>query len=256
DGCSATKGIIIGAYDEVTDEPGPAYAQILDNRAKLPNLKGLFLGEATGEESEISWIEHEDVTEFLNACPGLEDLRVRGNGISIQPSRHISLKRLVFESGGLPSAVIDSVAGSVFPEMEHLEIYCGTENYGWDGSIDNLKPLLENNPFPKLKYLGLRNCEVANELAAAAANAPVLDQIETLDLSLGNMQDEGGQQLLASEKIKQLKKLDLHHHYFSDAVVSQFLSLGIEVDVSDQSQPDIWEHNGEQHVDYYISVTE
>jgi len=251
--CSDAPGIIIGCFDETCDDPEPIYKLLLDNCGRFPNLRGLYLGEAVLEESEISWIEHSDITPFFNAYPGLEDFRIRGGGASLAPVRHIGLKRLVFESGGLPSAIPNSVAQCVFPELEHLEFFFGTDNYGWDGTAETAKPFLYNNPFPKLTYLGLRNCEEADEVAELVAKAPVLEQLEVLDLSLGNLGDEGGRALLESDGIRKLKKLDLRHHFLSDELMAAFADLPIEVDVSDQQS---MRQYGDGDPYRYISITE
>jgi hypothetical protein len=65
----------------------------------------------------------------------------------------------------------------------------------------------------------------------------VLEKIRVLDLSLGNLEDEGAQALLASPAVARLEKLDIHHHFVSDAVVAQLKALGIEVDASERKKP-------------------
>ncbi|MEM7387889.1 MAG: STM4015 family protein [Verrucomicrobiota bacterium] len=249
DGVSETIGLSLGINDHEASEFYAAATSLIAAKDKLPRLRGLFLGEMEQEESEISWIGNGDFSPFLEAFPALEDLRVRGGEIGCTATRHICLKKLVLESGGLPKEALPGILGSVFPELEHLEIWAGTDEYGWSGSADDLKPFLYENPFPKLKYLGLKNCNDQTEIAKLAAEAPVLDQLETLDLSLGTLRDEGGEALLASEKVKHLKLLDLHHHFMSDAMAKRFEDSGLEVDVSEQEEA----YDGDY---YYVSVGE
>ncbi len=253
EGVEETIGLSLGADCEECSEFYEAAKLLIEHKEKLPKLKALYLAECDQEESEISWIGQGDISKFLEAFPGLEDFRARGcEGFTASPIRHICLKKLVIESGGLPSGVLAGIHGSILPELEHLELWLGTDEYGWDGEIDTVKQFLYDNPFPKLKYLGLRNSDLQNEIAEAAADAPVLDQLETLDLSLGVLKDSGGEALLSSEKVKQLRKLDLHRHFMSEEVTAKFASLGIEVDVSKREEPDDWD--GELH--YYVSVGE
>ena len=75
--------------------------------------------------------------------------------------------------------------------IEHLELYLGTDDYGWDGSIDDVLPLLADDRFPRLKYLGLRDSEIADGVAQAVAKSPLLEKLDVLDLSLGTLGDEG-----------------------------------------------------------------
>jgi hypothetical protein len=134
--------------------------------------------------------------------------------------------------------VLHQIATAKLPALEHLQVFLGSDDYGWDGSLDDVRPLFQEGLFPKLTYLGLCDSEIADDLAKAVVDAPVLKQLKVLDLSQGTLGDEGGRALLACEAIRQLEKLDLHHHYMSDDVMQQFQALPIEVDVSEQEDED------------------
>lgn len=234
-------GLVIGAWSgEMYDSPPTDVIEALvASASRLASLRGLFLGDILSEENEISWIHQTDVSALWDAFPRLEVFGVRGsNGLSLGKLRHNHLKQLTIECGGLPKAVLAEIAVASLPALEHLEIYLGTDNYGWDGSIEDVKPLLAANRFPRLKYLGLRDAEIADDVAKAVSQSPILDQLEVLDLSLGMLTDEGAQALLESPAVRKLKKLDLHFHYVRDEVAQRMKTLGIEVDVSDPQDPD------------------
>ncbi len=251
--------LIIGNWyddNELSFGTGPKLLlqQLIDKRDKLPNLKALFVGEMTSEECEISWIVQTDYAPLRNAFPQLEQLRVRGSeGLAFSQLKHNSLKTLILESGGLPSTIIQSIANAQLPALEHLELWLGIDDYGFDGNLETLKPLLEVGRFPKLRYLGLRDSEIADEIAIEIANAPILNQLETLDLSLGTMSDKGAQALLNSDGINTLAKLDLHHHYLSTDMMEKLEALDIEVDVSEQEEEDE-DDDGETY--RYVAVSE
>ncbi len=80
--------------------------------------------------------------------------------------------------------------------------------------------------------------ELADEIAQAIAKSPVLDRLETLDLSMGTLSDIGAEALLASPKIKQLKKLDLTHHYISAVNQARLSDLPLEVIIDDAQEGD------------------
>ena len=256
DGVESTRGLILSSSTDLGGDVASDIAILVEAKDKLPNLRYLFLGELTAEECEISWIQQGDITPVLEAFPGLEELVARGGeGLRLNQSRHICLKKLTIESGGLVAKdVFPGMLDSVFPELEHLEIWAGTEDYGWDGSIEDFRPFLHQNPFPKLKSLGLKNSQLQNEIAILAADAPILDQLETLDLSMGSLRDTGATALLSSEKIRHLKKLDLSHHFMSDEVMDRFADLPIEVDVSDQEEA--WNDFDDEDLNYYVAVGE
>jgi hypothetical protein len=245
-------GLVIGAWSgEMYDvAPTDIIAAMVAAADQLPSLAALFLGDVTYEENEISWIHQTDLSPLWEAFPRLEIFGARGSqGLSLGKLHHDRLTSFTIESGGLPRSVVQEVGKSQLPELEHLELYLGTSNYGGDATIDDLEPILAGQLFPKLKYLGLRDSEIADDVAKAVAKAPVLERIEVLDLSLGTLGDEGAKALLESPAVKQLKKLDLRHHYMSDKIMRRFSALGVVVDVSEAA--------GEGEADdRYVSVGE
>jgi hypothetical protein len=244
-------GLIIGQWSpEMYENTSAKVIEMLVAAAEqLPNLRALFLGEMICEENEVSWIYQCDVSALWQAFPRLEVFCVRGsNGLSLGKLRLNHLRQLSVETGGLPKSVLAEIAASQLPSLEHLELYLGTEDYGWDGTIQDVEPLLSGKLFPKLKYLGLRDSDIADEVAKAIVKSPLLERIEVLDLSLGTLGDEGAEALLACPAVKKLKGLDLHHHYMSDAAAQKFASLGPQVDVSDEQS--------ESEYGRYVSIGE
>lgn len=236
------ESLVIGAWEEPHENnPSEALALLAAGSAKLPRLKELFVGDMDSEDCEISWIMQADYTAVLDAFPGLERLHIKGSTdlvLCSKPLSHAGLKSLTIECGGLPASILTRVVEADLPELEHLCLYLGVEEYGFDGSFDTIRPLLEKGRFPKLKSLGLVDSEIQDEIAIAMATAPVLSQLETLDLSKGTLGDVGGAALLASDGVKQLKRLDLHHHYLFNEMVARLKALPLVVDVTEQQEED------------------
>ncbi len=183
-------------------------ATLVKNKHRLPELVALFVGDIGQEENEISWIEQPDLSPLLAAFPKLELLRVKGaQGLSFDKPGHKTLRALGIESGGLGADVLRQLCRAKFPSLEHLELWLGIENYGGDCQVNDLQPILKGKLFPRLKYLGLRNSEIADEIAGVIVNAPVVRQIETLDLSLGTLTDEGAVALLDLPQNANLKRM-------------------------------------------------
>jgi hypothetical protein len=238
-GAGQVAGLVVGPWGMMSDQhTGVILEPLVAARDRLPALRTLFLCDVISEECEISWIHQSDLSPLFAAYPGLEHFGVRGTeNLSLGTLRHPRLKTLVIQSGGLPASVVREVAAADLPELEHLELWLGEENYGGDATVADLAPILAGSRFPKLRYLGLRDAEQANEVAAAVATAPVMQQIRVLDLSLGTLDDQGAMALLASPAVGRLEKLDIHHHFCSAAMVEKLLGLGIEVDASDVQEP-------------------
>jgi hypothetical protein len=255
-GVEQLQGIIIGQYfgDDGSEASTAAIQALAAASAKLPNLRAIFVGDLISEESEMSWINQDDVSPLLNAYPALEHLRLRGgNGLKLaNNARHEKLKSLTIETGGMDRALFNEVINSDLPALEHLELWLGSDNYGGTVTIADLRPLLSGQLFPRLRYLGLRNAENIDEIAAIIGTAPILDRVLTLDLSLGNLSDEGGRALLDSERLKRLRTFDLHHHFLSDELVNRLKSEYPNADLSDQKEAD--KYGGEVY--RYIAVSE
>ena len=218
-GGPSVTALVIGEWGSSYDSGFPV-EMLARSAAQLSNLRALFIGEMTYEECEISWINQDDVTGLLEAYPGLEVLRVRGGtGLQVRPVRHERLRELAFETGGLPGAVVRAVGACEFPAMERLELWLGSDNYGGDTTVEDLTGILSGARLPILRSLGLRDAEIADEVADAVASAPVVARLDELDLSLGALSDAGVEALLTGQPLTHLRRLNLSHHFITDELI-------------------------------------
>lgn len=218
--------LVVGMWWERRTERGIDFAlDLLTAHARrLPNLRALFLADVESEQTEISWIKQGEVTRALRAWPLLEELGVRGGeDLVIEPLRHDRLRTLRIESGGLPQAPVRALAACEFPALRHLELWLGTPDFGGECTPEDIPPLLTalSAHSPELRHLGLKNSDIQDAVAAAVAAAPVVAGLESLDLSLGTLGDEGGAALLSGQPLTHLRALNLRHHYLSDALVQR-----------------------------------
>jgi hypothetical protein len=252
-GVEQTQALVIGNWGSPDDAPAssePVVALVVSSADRLAKLRALFFGDIASEECEISWIEQSDLSALWGAFPDLEELGIRGgNHLQLGGIRHGKLKTLRVEAGGLPRTVVHEIGGAELPALEHLEIWLGTPGYGGDSRPEDLAAILDGKRFPKLVTLALRNCEWADELAAAVATAPILDRIRRLDLSMGTLSDAGVDALVASPAIRGLHHINIEHHYVSDAGIAKLTALGIDVNADDRKEPD----RGD---DRYVAVSE
>ncbi|REJ68206.1 MAG: hypothetical protein DWQ31_08745 [Planctomycetota bacterium] len=253
--CEELQALIIGDWGETStgNDSQPIVEALVNARDKLPNLKALFLGELTMEESEISWINQSDVSPLFEAFPNLEQFYVRGgNGLSLGRPRHARLQRLVIETGGMSAELVREVTSAELPALEHLELWLGDDGYGNNIRSDDISSLLSTGPVAKLRYLGLRDDCNADETAQLLARQGIPESVEVLDLSMGILTDVGATALAESNWISSLKKLDIHFHYVSPAVVERLNGLVTELDASDHQEGD--EDDGEVY--RYVAVSE
>ncbi|WP_131738985.1 STM4015 family protein [Actinomadura roseirufa] len=226
------------SYDQNTADP---VALLTEAAASFPKLKALFVGDIPGDQSEISWIEHGDISPLFEAFPGLERFEIRGaQDLTLAPIKSDVLRRLRFESGGLPAAVVQAVAASDLPNLEHLDLWLGEGNYGGDATVADLAPILAGERLPALRHLGLEDAEIQDEIAAAVAGAPIVARLESLSLAMGILTDQGAEALLSGQPLTHLRALDLHHHFLTDAMMERVKAAlpGVEVDLDDQETTD------------------
>ncbi|MEK8131823.1 STM4015 family protein [Paenibacillus filicis] len=225
-----------GSYENDSSETVEALVRL---KERFPKLRKLFLGDMGFEECEVSWIMQSNLGPLLTAYPELTSLTIKGStGLSLDPAAHGKLEELVIICGGLSREVLAAIRDGQFPELTKLELYLGVDQYGFDGSLDDVLPLAEPGKFPKLTYLGLKDSEIQDEIAIALADSPILDQLHTLDLSMGTLSDEGAEALLQSERVRKLQLLNLSYHYMSDSMLERWKQTGLNVNLDEQQDAD------------------
>jgi hypothetical protein len=239
------EALVVGMWSDEQYDDGsqPVVEALVAAKDKLKSLKAIFLGDIVCEECEVSWLHQSDVSPIFAAYPNLEAFAVRGSGdLHFGTLSHSSLKHLTVQSGGLDVQIVRDILASDFPNLEHLDLYLGMEDYGANVTLEDLMPLLQGELFPKLTTLGLRNSIFTDEIAAAIATAPILERIKTLDLSLGVLSDEGAKVFSSAEKLGSLEKLDIHYHFVNAEPLVELKAhlrkLKIKIDASEAQEPD------------------
>jgi hypothetical protein len=251
------RALLLGAwYGDVSGEGVDKFQRaLLDAADRFPALEALFISDVPQELAEISWIEQQDPADLLAAFPSLRVLGMRGRlDGRIQPFAHARLEELVLQSGGLSPEAVRAVSGGNLPALAGLDLYLGTREYGGGATAEGLESILSGAAFPRLRHLGLRDAENADELAAALAHAPIVARLDSLDLSLGNLSDVGAAALLAGQPLTHLKRLDLHHHFLSDAMIERLWRALPDVEVDASEQMVLREWNGQ--MERYVAVAE
>ena len=232
--------LVIGMWSEPYEAgANEVIAKLVERAPDLPALRALFIGDMTFEECEISWIVQGDYAPLLRAFPQLEELRIRGaNGLVIAPFTHQALRAFTIECGGLPAEVAEALAQSSMPKLSHLELWLGDDNYGFSGDVELYRRVLAALWTLHLRYLGLRDAQISDQLALWLAGHEPIRQLDTLDLSLGTIGDMGAWALYQSEYVRDLACLDLSHHYISEACQAQLKTLPLQVVLDDAEKED------------------
>ncbi|MHC1747245.1 MAG: STM4015 family protein [Cellulosilyticaceae bacterium] len=237
------KHITIGCWGESCDENCQKILDFLvENKDKLGNLETLFVADMDYEECEVSWIEQGNYTDVIKTFPNLKKLKIKGsNGLVLSPMNHENLEHIEIICGGLPTSVLKELVNSKLPNLKTLILYLGVDNYGFDGSIEDVKPLLSKALFPSLTRLELVDSEIEDEVVKAVLESDILAQLKQLAFSKGCLTDEGGNEILQhQDKVSHLENLDLSYHYLTDEMMEKLKALPIQVDVSDQQEAECY----------------
>ena len=218
----------------------------LANHEALGRLRRLYIGDVAQEESECSWVNIGDISKLYPALKQLRSLTLRGgSNLKLGTINLPALRELTIITGGLDKKNVAAIAAAKWPKLESLELWFGSTRYGGNSSVKDVTSLLTGKSFPKLKHLGLRNCEFADALAAALPTAPIIKQLETLDLSKGTLTEAGVKSLVDGKaKLAHLRRIDLADNYIGKASASAATICGA-VRTKPQRTADEWD--GELH---------
>lgn len=248
--------ISIGNWEESYEEtPKSIIDFMVENKDKFPNLKSIYLGDIDPEECELSWIMHTNASDLVNTFKP-ERFTVRGaNCLRLIDMDGTSLKKLKIVSGGMQRNLIDDLINSDLSGLNHLELYLGVDEYGFDGDIEQIKHFLSREKFPNLKFLGLKNSGIQDEICLAVVESDIIEGLETLDLSLGTMSNKGAQALLDNaDKLANLKKLDIIYNYATEDMmydIDKNLSAhGVKVYI-DNSDVDTYDEDDDWRYPFY-----
>lgn len=236
----------------ILEEEENNYDELIEilKKKTIPSLKQLHLGDFEyPDDTEISWSYVNNVEALWSMAPKLEKLRLTGADIDLGKLKHNKLRSLSLETGGLPTEAIKSVMSAELPQLTELEMWFGDGNYGAEGDVSMLEPLLKGGLFPKLKKLGLKNSEFQDDIVEAVSFSEALKSLSSLDLSMGVMVDKGAQFLIDSyEQYKHLDSINVSHNFISSEICKKLFDLyGNKIDTSDQ----------DDDLEYlYVSVSE
>lgn len=254
-GIEAIQALVIGSWcgEDSDTDPSNIIWRLNSRASALPDLRALFMGDITSDENEMSWIQQADFSDFWAAYPKLEEFGSRGaSGLELGPVSHSNLRKIAIETGGMPSALLQEALDMKTPALEHFEVWLGSNQYGNTTEVGQFSELLAGKLFPNLRVMALRNCDYADDLAEAVATAPILGQLDVLDLSKGTLTDRGAKALIAGGMLSKPARVVISHHFVTDPVLAEMRLAARELIADKQLEP---ENYGDEDF-YYIAVSE
>lgn len=200
----------------------------------LPLLRKLTLGRFHYEDSELSWSYLGKLDALWPVAEKLEYLKLRAGEMSLGKIDAPRLRELWIETGGFSRKSLQSIIEMKAPQLETLNVWFGKEDYGCNCEARDVEPLL-SSAFPKLKHLGLANCQFGNELVPMLVRSKLSKQLESLDLSMSHLTVDGVRALVAGKaSFPKLQKLNVSRCVLDKEGVKLAKSFAKGVDVSDQ----------------------
>lgn len=211
----------------ILDVEGNDYSLLWRELAEHPKpiLEELYVGDFSSEETELNWSSIGTTTAAWaeGVLPRISALTLRSGSMDLRGVRAPSLKELYIVTGGFDSASLDALLSVEWPNLHTLSLQLGSEN---EIDVRELDRLFEGASFPALRHLGLTNSTISDEIAKQITESPIVKQLETLDLSLGTLGDEGAQAIIdAKARLAHLKRIDLSENWISRAMSSRLTGI-------------------------------
>jgi uncharacterized protein (TIGR02996 family) len=189
----------------------------------------------------------------------LRVLELRGGSVTLDDQIDLPmLTKFSVETGGLTKTELTAIANARWPELVELEIWFGDPSYGANGELADIATILAGRGLDKLRVLRLRNCAFADEIAHALVASPIVRQLTTLDLSMGNLSDAGVAAMLAkSDQFAHLDTLVLDDNALTDANWPAARALAKTVTYGNDHEPDrAVPRSADNRYSRYVSVGE
>jgi hypothetical protein len=199
----------------------PRIGEVLASGGVRPTLRKLAFVTNTDEEM-LSWTSAGELSGYSALFPNLEILEVHAGKCQLTAPDFPRMRRLRLKTCGLTAQQLTALSQARWPALERLEVWAGSASHGVELTVEQYRPLLQSTRLPRLKALGLCNCEVTDALCAAVLESPLLPQLEELSLSMGTMSEAGARVLLrGADRLRHLKSLDVDDNYLGPEVLEE-----------------------------------
>jgi uncharacterized protein (TIGR02996 family) len=228
-----------------------SYGHVFEMLAKNPKplLNQLYVGAFESEETELNWSSIGTTAPLWRegVVPNLEQLTLRSGSMDLEGIHAPNMKSLHLITGGFDSKSLEALCAASWPNLHTLELQLGQEH---EIAIDELDAIFEGSHFPALKSLTLSNTMISDEIAAAIVESKIVKQLESLDLTLGTLGDEGAEALIRGKSaLAHLKRIDLSENWISKSVCSRL--NGICAQLFDAAQQDDQGDRGNRYIAAY-----
>jgi len=242
---------------ESDNDWGPTLRTITES-PRAPHIRDLRFDHYTRNDQEISWTAFGDFSFAWPRLPSLEYLHLRAGGGTLGELDLPMLKTFIRETGGLGQEELDAITRAKWPQLEHLELWFGSRSYGATATMTTIEEILETTP-PRLRHLGIVNCELVDDVIPALAASDVLPRLHSLDLSKGVMHRRATEALVQNAaRFRHLASIDLSENLLEDSHVEAIRGVLDNVIIGEQREydPDDGDPDDDDELPRYVAVGE
>ncbi|MFT3694115.1 MAG: TIGR02996 domain-containing protein [Kofleriaceae bacterium] len=193
---------------------GPVLDEIVE-WAHADHVRAMRFDDFTQDEQEISWVNPGNLSKLWQ-LPNLREVVIHGSDCTLGAIEAPRLSTFIRKSGGLSEQQVMEIVDAKWPALQHLEIWFGQQNYGAGGDAEMIAPILRGTNLPKLKHLGIVNCEFSLGALEILLAGKLLPRLRSLDLSSGIMWTREFDLLIANvDKLRHLESIDITDNYLS-----------------------------------------
>lgn len=233
DNVEEQERLVIGAWDTSDTNSKEVIQKLIQVKDRLKNLKSLTIGYIAPEIRPKKRIFHCNMEEFLLAFPQLEVLSIRGSdGLSLGDRPCLeNLRQLEIDSHNLDWGVVSQINDAYFPRLRHLDLCIGEGGF-------RMKPryishILEEDIFPELIHLGIKNTNYMDNLVPAIVNSCLMEKLDSLNFSWCDIMTKGARAICNSTLINNVS-IDLTGNCLSEKMVEELEKLKISIDLEEQ----------------------
>ncbi len=240
------QGLELGPFPGEEEMSLQPFIDVLEEKKAPATLRELYLGKIG--DWDISSTSTGDFEPLAKLFPKLERLTLHAGNISLGKNVSLpELKELTIETGGLSKDDIKQICALKAPKLERLSIWFGAEEYGASGGLKDIQPILSGTAFPKLKHLGIMNCEWVDEAVKELPKSKILKQLTSLDLSMGCISDADVEGMIATGAFKHLDSVNLDDSALTPAIKPKLKDLAKSANFGKEQDP---ERAGDDHYRY------
>lgn len=225
---------------------------------QLQNLRVLVYGDVGGEDEEYANCHAGGarIDQFVAKLPRLEELFVGAHGVDTDALFELKLPMLrVLKVNHTTHYPVEKLAANdSLSNLESLSFWPHALDYDDEAEehgaylrLQHIEAVGRSPHLKKLRHLCFRLCNMGDAGCRSSVETGLLGRLKVLDLTHGQITDEGARVLAADDQIKNLDQLILDGNAMTKAGIDVLTATGVNVSSNQQ-----WTYSGDEDYLEYL----